>query len=339
MRRLPSDAEWTNLCRQNHQGQTKTALRSLGWNRNGPIPKEPELAAGVAACWVIACKLEAHEAASALAGVGAVPAPSAALGAAVDTLVAKVAKDKYSPTRTRAQMCWAALARVLPGLTDAQAQGLAKAGRSEDLGVLLMRGAWRPAAREAFRARDALNEGGWSSRGEALLEDALAANPSLPAEEPERYHEAVYAMLRDVLRGTPLGHRLPSGMAAIRLATLVKLVNAWPGTGQAPPFPDSLPDAGVVGGVALVSAMGRAGWSLPEDPAVQGAWLRDMAAWPWRGAEDERAQAEPWQRWVLSVHPDALGAGGPAEAWAVWRRWSLENRLAAVPVAPARPRL
>ena len=81
------------------------------------------------------------------------------------------------------------------------------------------------------------------------------------------------------------------------------------------------------GNLALVSALGRVGCSLPSTPQAQKKFFAAMLRPSFEVEADLRLQDEPWGRWVRQAFRNGWKKKDNPAVVTAWDGWVLEHRL------------
>lgn len=332
--------DWVEICRANRATVVKHALRQAGWVRQTVARLEPALAQEVNLYWAEVCRARADKVAACLPSFGMAPSYpyGPVLTEEVDALLAVVLKKRWDYTKSPELLCWNELARCLPRLSWAQAKVLAEAGQQETLSALLLRKAWAPTPAEFFEIAGFMEQN-FGYKGDYMLEAAQQANPDLVSQATDAYRRSLERLLTNHSQLFVRKDR-EKQVVAEKEASLVRLCQALEPHGglDSSQVMARLADKG---NLALVSALGRVGCSLPSTPQAQKKFFAAMLRSTFEGEADLRLQDEPWGRWVRQAFRGAWEKKDNPAVATVWDGWVLEHRLEAASPSSSgnRPRL
>ena len=342
MKSFPAPDAWANACSANSSSQAKDLLRQKGWNKGAKPPTAPSLVASMTSAWVEVCRTRAHQVALVMPGCGVVPGDSPELREAVDVLLAKLVEQKWSShTASPEERVWWVLVNHTPHVTQQQRQALMKAGRSEELLILMERGLWQPSAREVLEVMDAM-KGEWGERGDVLLLGLLQTNLDALHEAPDGCRLTAIRLLRSFNDSYASFGRNRQKLPAAgqkREGMLVTLCDRFAEAGVALGAEHYLLSLARNHRIELIAAMGRAGTDLPDLPGERKTFFSLLLSTPVQ-PNDVRLEENPWGRWLRSPKAEVvmeMSNLGSNVLASTWKQWRLEASFPAV--APVRPRV
>ena len=332
-----SDFQWEQLCLRNEEGEAQAWLAQRGWHRDGSQrPSDIELDA----LWAAALEHAAHRAAQALAERVGCTASRAMRQRASEVFVSLARFRLDTGTRMeKVRRCATELCHALPQVTGDQLVNLAGGHRGQDVALLIHRGVWKPSVDDGLNLFEVLTRNRIPVNSAHHMARAwVSTHPRLAVEHPK-----AVATMADALVECCLSCGFSPGR--VLLEATAEVLESVASSGHKMKKDGSYVRrvGEILGGnqnlsmalLTLLSAMGRAGYSLPRAPDIREALFRsvldldagvDLDASDGKGAPDPRLALDPWRRWVTSPGVMAsIELGQNPAVTAVWQQWRSEG--------------